>query len=119
MRFLTIRIMQVNAVRRRFTDGFRATTIALGFAAVAVVPAVQATELAQMPAAPIAATPMPATAAVGSAPRSGFVRLPGHVLGALAGASRVSDTRRAPAMTLTLVLKRHHQTEFDEYMKDV
>jgi hypothetical protein len=56
---------------------------------------------------------------------AGFEPLPDHVLGALAGASRLEGASlqnpqtRAAAMTLTLVLKRDHQVEFDAYLKDV
>lgn len=79
--------------------------------------------------APVAhSRPAIAAEAVGPELPPGFLRLSGHVLGALAGASRIDEaslqkTRagkaRAAAMTLTLVLKRRHQAEFDEYMKDV
>src|SRR5271154_7430161 len=50
-----------------------------------------------------------------------FVRIPGHVLPALAKATIVpskSETDRQ-LITLTLVLKRDHQAQFESYLRDV
>jgi hypothetical protein len=69
--------------------------------------------------------------AVGADPGKGFVRLPGHVLDALATATPVDDAVSNPfagpssgnvslqPLTLTFVLKRDDQFGFDRYMKDV
>ncbi len=54
--------------------------------------------------------------------RAGFVRLPGHVLPALATATPMAaPTQREQnqLMTLTLTLKRDDQDGFDRYLKDV
>ena len=69
--------------------------------------------------------------ALGPDPGKGFVRLPGHVLDAMAKATPV-DASTAPSsdqaskrnallrpLTLTLVLKRGDQFGFDQYLKDV
>ena len=67
--------------------------------------------------------------AIGPDPGKGFVRLPGHVLDALATALPIksgttsSKSRTAKVqhhvMTLTVVLKRDHQAGFDRYMQDI
>ena len=52
---------------------------------------------------------------------SDLVRLPGHVLPALTGATPVPATPGVDAepLTLTLVLKREDQAGFDQYLRDV
>jgi hypothetical protein len=114
----------------------RALALAVAIAAIAGISAVHAAEPAPMPTAPAAvdATPAPpadappAAALQSAEPPPGFVRLPGHVLDALTGATRIAAARaqkpragktRTPEMTLTLVLKRDHQAEFDQYLKNV
>jgi hypothetical protein len=57
---------------------------------------------------------------VGSDPGKGYVRLPGHVLDALAKATLVdAGTKRDQSMSLTLILKRDDQEGFDRYLHDV
>ncbi|MGH8457361.1 MAG: S53 family peptidase, partial [Stenotrophobium sp.] len=66
---------------------------------------------------------------IGQDPGKGYVRLPGHVLDALAKATPIAPEGSVPLstvasaanqeMTLTLVLKRDDQAGFDHYMKEV
>jgi hypothetical protein len=63
-------------------------------------------------------------AIVGSDPGAGRVRLPGHVLDALAAAApEISESPNEAAlkdsMTLTLVFKRDHAAQFERYMRAV
>src|SRR5262249_54778181 len=64
-----------------------------------------------------AASPLPPEA---GAPGE-LVRLPGHVLPALTGATPATPTPDAEAepLTLTVVLKRTDQTGFDQYLREV
>jgi hypothetical protein len=57
--------------------------------------------------------------AIGPDPGSEFVRVPGHVVGALSKAVVVDDTAESEPLTLTLVLKRDDQAGFDHYMEEV
>src|SRR5581483_1963180 len=63
------------------------------------------------------------TASLASAAKPGdLVRLPGHVLSALAGATPVESKSTSTAeepLTLTLVLKRDDQTGFERYLHEV
>ena len=50
-----------------------------------------------------------------------MVRIGGHVLGALAKASKVqppTDESKQP-LTLTIVLKRDHQADFDSHLREI
>jgi len=50
-----------------------------------------------------------------------FVRIPGHVLPALAKATIVPSNPKSESesVNLTIVLKRDHQAEFERYLKDL
>jgi hypothetical protein len=58
-------------------------------------------------------------AAVGPYPGEGYVRLPGHVLDALAKAVPDSAARSNSRMSLTVVLRRDDQAGFDRYVQDL
>jgi hypothetical protein len=69
----------------------------------------------------IAATPPAATgmAPVGPGAGKGYVRLPGHVLDALAKAVPDAKAHSDSRMSLTIVLRRDDQAGFDRYVRDL
>ena len=73
--------------------------------------------LMNMPVSPAVSAPLPPEA---GAPEE-LVRLPGHVLPALKGATPMAPTPGTDAepLTLTVVLKRTDQAGFDRYLHDV
>lgn len=80
----------------------------------------------EAPPAPVASpveSPVPEARtkdAVGADPGKGLKRLPGHVLDAVSNATAdPAAPEPKQAMTLTLVLKRDRQADFNEYMKGV
>jgi hypothetical protein len=120
---------------QRFLAAFTGLAVAVAVT-IAVDYGIGPVQAASLEAAPVQALSSPvATAgtqlifhpipsAIGPDPGVGLVRLPGHVIDALAAAAPVNPLLTPfaavpdPDMALTVVLKRDHPAEFDRYMRD-